>query len=294
MPGDRGAFCGNEIDIHGIFADTTISRNTTMILRCLLLSLIIPCALFANPNGYVGRTSKMTQGCADCHGSNAGNATSISLKGPSTVGAGQMATFTIVVGHASNPSAGVSVAIRQTPTGTSDGVGVLSTITGAGLRVRGIGGAQELTQSAPKLMSNKQAEFSFTWTAPTTPGKYYVQAVGNAVNGNGRNDGADDWTFLEPVEIVVESSTSVLEDVADLSSIFPNPCATGEILNIGTEITGVSQVQLMDASGRIVLDEMMDITNGALPKPLAGLPRGVYFIVVRNEGLTRRGSIQLW
>ncbi len=265
-----------------------------MILRCLLLSLIIPCALFANPNGYVGRTSKMTQGCADCHGSNAGNATSISVKGPSTVGAGQMATFTIVVGHASHPSAGVSVAIRQTPTGTSDGVGVLSTITGAGLRVRGIGGTQELTQSAPKLMSNKQAEFSFTWTAPTTAGKYYVQVVANAVNGNGRNDAGDDWTFLEPVEIVVESSTSVLEDVADLSSIFPNPSSNSEILNIGAEINGVSQVQLVNANGQIVLDEMMDITRGALPKPLAGLPRGVYFIVVRNGSITRRGSVHLW
>jgi hypothetical protein len=265
-----------------------------MILRCLLLSLIIPCALFANPNGYVGRTSKMTQGCADCHGSNAGNATSISVKGPSTVGAGQMATFTIVVGHASHPSAGVSVAIRQTPTGTSDGVGVLSTITGAGLRVRGIGGTQELTQSAPKLMSNKQAEFAFTWTAPTTAGKYYVQVVANAVNGNGRNDAGDDWTFLEPVEIVVESSTSVLEDVADLSSIFPNPSSNSEILNIGAEINGVSQVQLVNANGQIVLDEMMDITRGALPKPLAGLPRGVYFIVVRNGSITRRGSVHLW
>ena len=263
-------------------------------MRIALLALLIPCIALADPNGKTGRTSTMTQGCGDCHGSNAGNATSISLKGPSTVGAGQMATFTIVIGHASNPSAGVAVAIRQSPTGTSDGIGVLSTITGAGLRVRGMGGSQELTQSAPKLMSNKQAEFAFTWTAPTTPGKYYVQAVGNAVNGNGRNDGADDWTFLEPVEIVVESNTSVLEDVAGLSSIFPNPCATGEILNIGTEISGVSQVQLVNANGQIVLDEMMDITRGALPKPLAGLPRGVYFIVVRNEGTTRRGSIQLW
>ncbi|MBM4179216.1 MAG: T9SS type A sorting domain-containing protein [Ignavibacteria bacterium] len=292
MPGALEAPC-NDSRHYGIFAHTLLGRST-MIMRIALLALLIPCIALADPNGKTGRTSTITQGCADCHGSNAGNATSISLKGPQTVGAGQMATFTIVIGHASNPSAGVSVAIRQSPTGTSDGIGVLSTITGAGLRVRGMGGTQELTQSAPKLMSNKQAEFAFTWTAPTTPGKYYVQAVANAVNGNGRNDAGDDWTFLEPVEIVVESNTSVLEDVAGLSSIFPNPCATGEILNIGTEINGVSHVQLVNASGQIVLDEMMDITNGALPKPLAGLPRGVYFIVVRNEGTTRRGSIQLW
>jgi hypothetical protein len=143
-------------------------------------------------------------------------------------------------------------------------------------------------------MSNKSAEFAFTWTAPTTPGTYYVQAVANAVNGNGRNDAGDDWTFLQPVEIIVESATSVNEELAALSTIFPNPCASTEILNIGTEITGVSQVQLVNASGQIVLDEMMDISNGALPKPLAGLPRGVYFIVVRNGSITRRGSVHLW
>lgn len=265
-----------------------------MIMRIALLALIIPCVAFADPNGKTGRTSTMTQGCADCHGTNAGSAVTLSLNGPKTMKPGEVGTFTIVVGHASNPSAGVSVAIRKTATGTNDGVGTLATITGSGLRVRGTGAASELTQSAPKLMSNKAAEFSFTWTAPTAPGKYYVQAVGNAVNGNGREDAADDWTFLQPVEIVVESATSVKEDVAGLTSIFPNPCGSTEILNIGTEISGTSQVQLVNAQGQIVLDEIMDITNGALPKPLAGLPRGVYFIVVRNGSITRRGCVHLW
>ena len=265
-----------------------------MITRIVLLALILPCVAFADPNGKTGRTSTMTQGCADCHGPNAGAAVTLTLEGPRKMEPGQLATFKFIVGHASNPSAGVSVAIRKTPTGTGDGAGTLAAVTGAGLRLRGTGAAAELTQSAPKLMSNKSAEFAFTWTAPTTPGTYYVQAVANAVNGNGRNDAGDDWTFLQPVEIIVESATSVNEELAALSTIFPNPCASTEILNIGTEITGVSQVQLVNASGQIVLDEMMDISNGALPKPLAGLPRGVYFIVVRNGSITRRGSVHLW
>ena len=273
---------------------THFNEAYVMNIRIALLALLIPCVAFADPNGKTGRTSSMSQGCGDCHGTNSGAAVTLSLNGPKSMKPGEVGTFKIVVGHASNPSAGVSVAVRKTATGTNDGVGTLATVTGSGLRLRGTGAAAELTQSAPKLMSNKAAEFAFTWTAPTAPGTYYVQAVGNAVNGNGREDAADDWTFLQPVEIVVESSTSVLEDVADLSSIFPNPCSNAEILNIGTEITGASQVQLMDASGRIVLDEMMDITNGALPKPLAGLPRGVYFIVVRNGSITRRGSVHLW
>ena len=265
-----------------------------MIKRLVLLAFILPCVASADPNGKTGRTSTMTQGCADCHGSNAGAAVNLTLDGPRKMEPGQLATFKFIVGHASNPSAGVSVAIRKTPTGTGDGVGTLAAVTGAGLRLRGTGAAAELTQSAPKLMSNKAAEFAFTWTAPTTPGTYYVQAVANAVNGNGREDAGDDWTFLQPVEIIVESATSINEDVANLTSIFPNPCGPTEILNIGTEITGVSQVQLVNASGQIVLDEMMDISNGALPKPLAGLPRGVYFIVVRNGSITRRGSVHLW
>jgi hypothetical protein len=265
-----------------------------MIFRVLLLALFIPCVAIADPNGKTGRTSTMTQGCGDCHGADAGVAVTIALNGPKTLKPGEVGTFKIAVGHASNPSAGVSVAIRKTAVGTGDGVGTLAAVTGAGLRLRGTGGSAELTQSAPKLMSNKSAEFTFTWTAPTTPGTYYVQAVANAVNGNGRNDAGDDWTFLQPVQIIVESATSVNEELAALSTIFPNPCGPAEILNIGTDITGLSQVQLVNANGQIVLDEMMDISNGALPKPLAGLPRGVYFIVVRNGSVTRRGSVHLW
>ncbi|MFN4985955.1 MAG: T9SS type A sorting domain-containing protein [Ignavibacteria bacterium] len=265
-----------------------------MIIRSLLLALLIPCIALANPNGKTGVTSTLTSGCGTCHGPNQAAAVNVSLSGPKSVRTGEVATFKIIIGHASNPSAGVSVAVRRTPTGTIDGVGMLGAVTGSGLRVRGTGATSELTHSAPKMLSNKVVEFPFTWTAPAAPGKYYVQAVANVVNGNGREDGGDDWTFLEPVEIIVEEATSVLEDVAGLSSIYPNPCSNTEILNVGAEITGASQVQLMDASGRLVLDEMMDITNGALPKPLAGLPRGVYFIVVRNGSVTRRGSVHLW
>ena len=265
-----------------------------MITRIALLAFLIPCIAFADPNGKTGRTSTMSQGCGDCHGANAGSSVKLSLNGPKTMKPGEMGTFKIIIEHASNPSAGVSVAIRKSTTGTGDGVGTLAAVTGAGLRLRGTGAAAELTQSAPKLMSNKAAEFAFTWTAPATPGTYYVQAVGNAVNGNGREDAGDDWTFMQPVEIIITSATGVNEELAALSAIFPNPCGPTEILNIGTDITGVSQVQLVNANGQIVLDEMMDISNGALPKPLAGLPRGVYFIVVQNGSITRRGSVHLW
>ncbi len=77
-------------------------------------------------------------------------------------------------------------------------MGTLAPATGSGLQLSN----GELTHQQPKTMSNGQAAFSFTWTAPSTPGTYTLRAAGCAVNGNGNTSG-DAWNFLSPVTLTV-------------------------------------------------------------------------------------------
>lgn len=147
-------------------------------------------AALAYSGGITGVTSS---GCT-CHGAQS-SATTLSLSGNTTTRAGQTLNLTVVVAHSSQQAAGVNIAVKDQQ---GQNVGTLAPATGSGLQLSN----GELTHQQPKTMSNGQAAFSFTWTAPSTPGTYTLRAAGNAVNGNGSNSG-DAWNFLSPVTLTV-------------------------------------------------------------------------------------------
>jgi len=147
-------------------------------------------AALAYSGGITGVTSS---GCT-CHGAQS-SATTLSLSGNTTTRAGQTLNLTVVVAHSSRQAAGVNIAVKDQQ---GQNVGTLAPATGSGLRLSN----GELTHQQPKTMSNGQAAFSFTWTAPNTPGTYTLRAAGCAVNGNGNTSG-DAWNFLSPVTLTV-------------------------------------------------------------------------------------------
>jgi hypothetical protein len=147
-------------------------------------------AALAYSGGITGVTSS---GCT-CHGAQS-SATTLSLSGNTTTRAGQTLNLTVVVAHSSRQAAGVNIAVKDQQ---GQNVGTLAPATGSGLQLSN----GELTHQQPKTMSNGQATFSFTWTAPSTPGTYTLRAAGNAVNGNGNTSG-DAWNFLSPVTLTV-------------------------------------------------------------------------------------------
>jgi hypothetical protein len=257
-----------------------------------LFAVLVLTSVFAmaDPGGKTGFTSKTSSGCGSCHGGNAGAAVSVELTGIRTLKPGERGDFTIVVGHATAKSAGISITVRSAATAPSGSVGTLAVAaSGSGLRVKNPGSGQEITQAAPKTITNKQVSFAFSWTAPSTPGTYYLQAVANAVNGDGRENDADDWTFLEPVELKVEATSSVA-DLPVFASIYPNPLAPSQTLHLDAEFIGPTSIRIVNTQGVVVIDELMDLSNGALPRPLAELPRGVYMITATNGVTSRRGS----
>ncbi len=168
-----------------------------LFLGCLIYSM----NLFAYRSGITGQTY---QGCT-CHGSQNSNTTvsAISQSGSWTFQTGSTNTITIRVANSGYSYAGTNIAVKSTQNGETN-VGTLTPNTGSGLQSAN----GELTHTQPKNYTGS-ASFDFTWTAPSTPGTYYLRAAGNAVNNNNQNTG-DQWNLMTTQEITVVAPTEIV------------------------------------------------------------------------------------
>ncbi len=176
----------------------------------------------ADPNGKSGRVLSTSGGCGDCHGATASQATSVNItskSGSFTINPGGTLELTAIVAHASKNGAGINIGVKSSATSATN-QGTLNVVTGQGLKKT----QNELVHSARKSMASGKASFTFTWTAPTIEGTYYVLACGNAVNGDGGQSG-DQWNFMSPVAV----ASKVQELICINPIIAPNP-----LIGIGT------------------------------------------------------------
>lgn len=194
----------------------------------LLSSLIVAFTLYlyADADGKTGRTSSTSEGCGNCHGGSSSNVNlSVSSQtGSFTVLPNSVTTFTVTLTHPSLSYAGINIGVKTSPT-QSPGVnaGTLSPGTGSGLKLAG--NPTELTHTVPKQFDGGSASFSFSWTAPSEPGTYYIRAVGLASNNNGQPSG-DEWNWMQVKEIIVAPAQS-------LTLTYPNG---GEALCMGSNV----------------------------------------------------------
>ncbi len=173
-----------------------MNRQSTFFIQ-LILALWIVLVGASNTASATGSgiTGQTTAGCT-CHGGS-NNATSLSVQGLTgntlTMSPGETRSFTVFVAHSSQPKAGVNIAI------TNSGGSNAGTLTAStGLKTQG----GELTHNGKQDITGGQATFSFSWTAPTSTGDYFLKAAGNAVNNNSGDTG-DFWNFLSTVTITV-------------------------------------------------------------------------------------------
>lgn len=261
--------------------------NRHLLTLCTLGVLMLSAStLFAEPSGYSGRTSTTSAGCGSCHGSSASSATTVSLQPGTntTVAPGSITQFTIVVAHPTQRVAGVGIAVRTTPTG-STAAGTLAAINGQMTRLR----QGEITHSAPKSMQGGQASFTVQWTAPSQEGTYYLQAIANACNGNGNEDSGDLWAFMQPVEITVTTATTVHENgFSPTMIVAPNPVLNGispELLQLPA---GATMAQIVAPDGSMVYQQRLSGATASLPLQLPHLPSGTYAVLVHTRtGLVR-------
>jgi hypothetical protein len=192
---------------------------------CIIANISIA---HAYPNGISSKVLANSGGCGGggCHGSSASQATSVSISSKSgsfTTNPGGTLELTAIVAHASKSGAGINIGVKSSATSATN-QGTLIVVTGQGLKKS----ENELVHSARKSMASGKASFTFTWTAPSIEGTYYVLACGNAVNGDGGQSG-DQWNFMSPIAITVAAASKVQDQIFINPIIAPNP-----LIGIGT------------------------------------------------------------
>lgn len=269
------------------------------IIATLFVLLVSSLTAFASGGGITGRTNQGTfsSGCATCHGGAPNSATEVQLlqavDGKVSVKPGETVELSIIVAHPTNNRAGVNIAVKRTENGALN-VGQLTAVAG----LRSLAGSQELTHSGPRQMSGGQAVFTFRWTAPQDEGTYFLQAVGNAVNGNSSADGGDSWNYITPVQLVVSNPTSVSE-VASISTGHLAPLPAHDNVTLSSPATDGEQftVTISGIDGAIIATDRILASAGLVSytwngRNAQGLPvaPGSYSIALVADRRTIRGT----
>ena len=206
-------------------------------MKLVLTILFFICGIIqsaqASSGGITGRSQT---GCGGCHGGQ-NNATTLSLRegaGPFTVQAGTSKTFTAVVAHATLTKAGMNLSIKNSSNVNAGTYSALSNCNNSG---------GELTHPTPANMNGGEAEFGFTWTAPSTPGTYTIYMAGNAVNNNGNANG-DSWNIMNSITINVVSGSSI----SLTSQTSPSTVCRSSAVNVTWTGDGLSGNTIIEAS----------------------------------------------
>lgn len=173
---------------------------TIVIVSLLIIYLSLDLFSRSGGSGISGLTATNSAGCS-CHYSSANSNTSLSVTSSTNsfkFKPGDQVNFTVSVSNSNRAEAGLNVAVKSSETGSTNS-GSLSFESGSGLRSEN----SEITHSTPKAISSGKADFTFTWTAPTTPGTYYLRAIGNAVDNDNSADGDDQYNWLTPKQLIV-------------------------------------------------------------------------------------------
>jgi len=166
-----------------LVTNSAYKRSLLIVAAFITLGVYASFEVHASASGVSGKTQKNGAGCT-CHGQS--NNTTVTITPPSgTIYAGQSYTFSVTVSNSGQAGAGINIAA---------GNGTLS--PGSGLKL--LNG--ELTHD-PKVTS-LPATWSFTYTAPSSPGTDNIYATGNAINNSGDNNG-DQWNHATTYQVSV-------------------------------------------------------------------------------------------
>ncbi|MFZ9759968.1 MAG: choice-of-anchor V domain-containing protein [Candidatus Kapaibacteriota bacterium] len=259
-------------------------------MKFILLSCITLVTMFfnsqADPGGKAGRLLSTSGGCGDCHGGSPSSLTSISVIskiGSFTVKPGTKIEMTAAVAHPSKLAAGINIGVKSAINSNTN-IGTLEVVAGQGLKKS----SSELVQSAPKNMTNGKSEFTFTWTAPTQEGIYYLMATGNAVNRNG-GDSGDEWNFMQPIQLTVTNTTGIQESsTASMAKMYPNPMLEYSMLDYELQESSHVSISVISTLGITVFSQDLGMQeHGKHNVGLWGLhsilPTGHYMLSIQTR-----------
>ena len=233
--------------------------------------------VFAHASGMTGVTRKNGNGCT-CHGASPTTGVTVTINGPAELAPNQTGAYTVTIQGGPAVRAGTDIAVSG---------GTLSSSSSA-LQMIG----DELTHTTPQSFSSGTATFSFSYTAPATPGTYTIYANGNSVNFNGGNSG-DQWNFA-PDKTVTVKSTSAAEETSgvphefSLEQNYPNPFNPSTAISFQVMRTGHISLRVYDVRGGLVstlVDGQRDPGTYNTNFRADGLPSGVYYYSLAADGM---------
>jgi hypothetical protein len=199
--------------------------------------------VFAHASGMTGVTKKNGNGCT-CHGASPTTSVVVTIEGPAELAPNQTANYTVTVQGGPAVRAGTDIAASA------------GTLNPSSSALQKIG--EELTHSSPQPFANGVATFSFTYTAPATPGTYTIFANGNSVNFNGFNSG-DQWNFAPNKLVTVNAATvtavensSSVPSAFSLSQNYPNPFNPSTTISYEIGANSYVTLKVLDVLGREV------------------------------------------
>ncbi|MGQ9819028.1 MAG: T9SS type A sorting domain-containing protein [Candidatus Kapaibacteriales bacterium] len=231
----------------------------------------------AKKNGISGLTSSQSTGC-DCHSNSPSNSVVLSVQSQTRsfiVQPGSTTTFTLTVANPNIKEAGVNIAVKTTMHGNTSAE-TLAPASGEVLKL--VNG--ELTHSQPKICQGGEGQFSFQWTAPTTPGQYFLRAIALAGNNNGKQDNADLWNWLAPQVITVEEETETKE-IEDLI-LLPNQFNPFIFIKFASPIT-TARISILDIDGKIVKEFQTTQTEFLINLLNEQLPSSTYYMLIEHD-----------
>ena len=241
--------------------------------------------VFAHAIGMTGVTRKNGNGCT-CHGTNPTTGVSVTIDGPAELSPNQTGNYTVTVQGGPAVRAGTDIAVSG---GTLNGSSPLQKV------------GDELTHVSPQPFTGGVATFSFTYTAPASPGTYTIYANGNSVNFNGANSG-DQWNFAPNKTVTVKTATAVegssaIPDQFSLSQNYPNPFNPTTAIEFTLPASQFVTLKVYDINGR----EAATLVNGSLsagrhtvPFGGSGLTSGTYvYRLVGASGVQEKKMVLL-
>ncbi len=143
-----------------------------------------------------------------------------------------------------------------------------------------VSGAQ-INSNQGTTYTSADTSISVTWPASFTNGILYVQASNDCGNSP-----VYTINLLGTVGINELNSSAVV--------VYPNPVTNNKNATIQTNLYGVTQLQVVDLAGKIVLNTQVEFKNNSTEINLDGISKGTYLIKLNNENklLTKKISIQ--
>lgn len=261
-----------------------------MFKKIIIITLVISSSLFlyeslvAFSGGITGRTKKSggSAGCT-CHGSTPTASVSVIISGPTSVAAGDTATYRLKLFGGPLVAGGCDIAAQTGTLQTSYLESQLQLLSG------------ELTHTAPKLsVGGDTIRWTFKYKAPNAPNtKDSIYANGNSVNNTGGSSG-DAWNYANNFVINVVPPTSIIkssEIVKDfnLSQNYPNPFNPSTKINFSVVKSGFVSLKLYDNLGRLSANLVNeDLSAGSyqvtMDASTYGLTSGMYYYSLETQG----------